>query len=217
MNILAIETATKACSASLYKNGEVFTEFTLAPQKHANLILEMVQSVLQQASIQGEELDSLALSEGPGAFTGVRVAAGVVQGLAFAWNKPVVSISTLEALIWQAYEQTELTHWVGCLDARMKEVYCQTGYIKEDILIVEPAKLVSLKDAEIILQEKNATGDILSEYPSLVKMTQKWLDLYPSAEAIAKIASQRINQAMLVTECLPVPIYLRNNVAEKKR
>lgn len=216
MNILAIDTSTKACSASVYKDGKVFSKFAIAPQKHANFILEMIENVLQQANIQGENLDYLALSEGPGAFTGVRIAAGVVQGLAFAWNKPVVSVSTLEALIWQAYEQTGLTHWVGCLDARMKEVYCQTGYIEEGVLVSKPAKLMSLKEAEIVLQDTNAIGDILPEYPNLVKMTQKWLEAYPAAEAIANIASQRISQAILVTNKLPVPVYLRNNIAKKK-
>ncbi len=217
MNILAIETATKACSASIYKNGEMFTVFELAPQKHANLILSMVQTVLQQAGLQGEELNAIALSEGPGAFTGVRIAAGVVQGLAFGWDKPVISVSTLEALIWQAYEQTGLTAWIGCLDARMKEVYCQVGYVKEGVMVAEPARLVSLTEAEFILQGKNAIGDILQEYPDLVKNSIEWLEAYPTAEAIAKIAAQRMSQAVLLTDKIPVPVYLRNNIAEKKK
>lgn len=217
MNVLAIETATKACSACLLKDGEVFSRFELAPQKHANLILGMVEAIMVEAQIQGTDIDLIALSEGPGAFTGVRVATGVVQGLAFGWQVPVLGVSTLEALIWQAYESTGQTHWVACLDARMKEVYCQTGRVEKGKLVSQKPVLVSLEKAEPILRDQSATGDIHQEYPGLVKMAYSWQENLPTAEAIAKIAEQRADKAVLVTNKVPVPVYLRNNVAEKKK
>lgn len=217
MNVLAIETATKACSACLLKDGVAFSRFELAPQKHANLILSMVESIMMEAKVEGSDIDLIALSEGPGAFTGVRVATGVVQGLAFGWQAPVLGVSTLEALIWQAYESTGQTHWVACLDARMKEVYCQIGEIKEGCLVSQDAVLLSIEQAEQILRDQSATGDIHQEYPGLVKMAESWQENLPTAEAIAKIAAQRAEKAVLVTDKVPVPVYLRNNVAEKKK
>ncbi|BBP43783.1 tRNA (adenosine(37)-N6)-threonylcarbamoyltransferase complex dimerization subunit type 1 TsaB [Thiosulfativibrio zosterae] len=217
MNILAIETATQACSASVYKEGVLFSRFEMAPQKHANLILGMVEAVLAEASLLPGQLDALAFSEGPGAFTGVRVATGVIQGLAYGWQKPVIGVSTLEALIWQAYEATGKTEWQACLDARMKEVYCQKGSVVDGRLVSEPTELVSLEIAEQRLQDKNGVGDIALEYPDLVEMTAFWQADLPKAAAIAMIASQRMDQACSVLEKVPVPVYLRNNVAEKKK
>lgn len=217
MNILAIETATQACSASVYKDGELFTHFEMAPQKHANLILSMVQKVLDEAQINPADLDAVAYSEGPGAFTGVRIATGVIQGLAFGWQKPVIAVSTLEALIWQAYKATGKTQWVASLDARMKEVYCQEGEIVNGVLHAQPAQLLNLDAAEALLSGQNGVGDIAIEYPGLVKNSAFWQVELPSAQAIAEVASQRLDAAKSVVTHIPVPVYLRNNVAEKKK
>lgn len=220
MKILAIETATKACSASLIIDGNCYSEFEIAPQKHANLILAMIDSLLTQQEMTGQDLDAVAFSEGPGAFTGVRVATGVIQGLAYGWQKPVIAVSTLEALLWQAHESKTLPEHstlVACLDARMKEIYWQEGLVENGILLSQPAELISLSEAEKRLQGQYAIGDISSEYPDLVKNCAFWQESLPTAEAIAKVASQRIEKAVLVTDKVPVPVYLRNNVAEKKK
>lgn len=217
MKILAIETATQACSASVYKDGELFTHFEMAPQKHANLILGMVQKVLDDAQLNPNELDAVAYSEGPGAFTGVRIATGVIQGLAFGWQKPVIAVSTLEALIWQAYQATGKTQWVASLDARMQEVYCQVGEIVNGVLVSQPAQLLGLDAAQALLNGQNGVGDIALEYPGLVKNSAFWQVELPSAQAIAEVASQRFDAAKSVMTHIPVPVYLRNNVAEKKK
>ena len=98
LQILAIETSTAACSAALCIGGEVLERYALAPRQHAALILPMIESVLAEAGIGVQALDALAFGRGPGAFTGVRIAAGIVQGIAFAAELPVVPVSTLAAL-----------------------------------------------------------------------------------------------------------------------
>lgn len=220
MRILALDASTKACSVSLLVDGRFYTQFEMAPQRHANLILGMVEKVLQQADITGESLDALAFSDGPGAFTGVRIAAGVVQGLAYGWQKPVISVTSLEALAWQAWQQTQVSPVFAGLDARMKELYCQVCTIEQGCLSSESPKLLAEQDALSFLNSSPVelgVGDIRSEFPAVADALPQWVDAYPSAEAVAAIASQRIQDAKPVTEQVPVPLYLRNDVAEKPR
>jgi tRNA threonylcarbamoyladenosine biosynthesis protein TsaB len=220
--ILAIETSTKACSAALLTQGGTYEVFELAPQKHADRILSMVMDVLAQGGCSAQDLDCLAYANGPGAFTGVRIAAGVIQGLGFGWQKPVIGISTLEALIHQAWsKRPDLADqtWIGCLDARMKEVYWQAGHRSESgQLVAQPAEMLGLEAASLRVNEQTVTGQILG-IGDLIWALPEWEDAfsvfvpaYPRARDVAAVAAQRLDQARLVTESLPQPIYLRNQV-----
>ncbi|MGB5456905.1 MAG: tRNA (adenosine(37)-N6)-threonylcarbamoyltransferase complex dimerization subunit type 1 TsaB, partial [Gammaproteobacteria bacterium] len=98
MKILAVDTATEACSAALYLDGEIHQQFRVAPREHSHIILPMIDQLLSDSGIRVSDLDVLAFGRGPGSFMGVRIAAGVAQGIAFAWDLPVVPISTLAAI-----------------------------------------------------------------------------------------------------------------------
>lgn len=100
--ILAIETATDACSVALSTAEKIFTEYVIEPQAHSKLLLGMVQSVCKQADIALPQVQAFAFGKGPGSFTGLRIAASVVQGLAFGSNKPVIAVSSLQVLAQQA-------------------------------------------------------------------------------------------------------------------
>ena len=121
--VLAIETASAACSAALYIDGQVEERYALAPRQHAALILPMVESLLASAELTVSGLDALAFGQGPGAFTGVRIAASAAQGIAFAADLPVVPVSTLAAQACGAMRDTNGAHAMVALDARMDEVY----------------------------------------------------------------------------------------------
>lgn len=123
MKLLAIDTVTEACSAALWLEGEVQERFELAPRRHTSLILPMVQELLANAGVSLAQLDAIAVDRGPGSFTGVRIGTGVVQGLAYAADLPVVPVSSLATLAQTVWQQCGHQHVLALIDARMQEVY----------------------------------------------------------------------------------------------
>lgn len=119
MKLLALDTSTEFCSAALWLDGAVSADGVQAGQRHSELLLPMIDGLLVQAGVTLADLDAIAFGEGPGSFTGLRIACGVAQGLAFGADKPVVGIGTLLALAEASGARTAAC----CLDARMQEVY----------------------------------------------------------------------------------------------
>ena len=120
MKLLAVDTSTELCSAALWVDGEISFEAVHAGQRHSELLIPMIDRLLRDAGLELRGLDAIAYGEGPGSFTGLRIACGVVQGLAFGARLPVVGVGTLAALA-QAVDAPQI---VCCLDARMQQVYC---------------------------------------------------------------------------------------------
>jgi len=107
MKLLAVETATEACSAALYIDGIVTERFELTPKEHTRLILPMIDSLMADAGLKPQQLDALAFGCGPGSFTGVRIATGVIQGIAFGADLPVVPVSTLAAIAQDFFDNNK--------------------------------------------------------------------------------------------------------------
>lgn len=218
MNVLAIETSTANCAVSLVGDQVDFSLQQHAPQQHAQLILPMVEQVLAQAGLLPKDIDVLAFGEGPGAFTGLRIAAGVIQGLALGWDKPVIAVSSLHALAYQAFMQSkgndEARSWLACLDARMGEVYTQFCSFSAEgqLLNYSTAELVK---ADMISPQKTGygVGDIKQAYPQIAALFDSWVDDVPNAHAIAQLARQRPEQALSLNQQMPQPIYLRPSVS----
>jgi len=123
MKALALDTATEACSVALILDGAVHARFVDAPREHGERLFGLLDEVLAEAGAGLGDLDVLVLARGPGAFTGVRIAAGAVQGLALACDLPVIAVSTLTALAQGAWRVHGVTHCLPAIDARMGEVY----------------------------------------------------------------------------------------------
>jgi len=228
--ILAIESSTPACSVALRYEGHLFLRYEILPQKHAQRLLEMVDEVLTEAGIKGESIHLLAYGEGPGAFTGIRIAAGVIQGLALGWDKPVVAISSLEAMIQASIsaQTTEDARLKCCamLDARMGEVYLQCGEYTPDLnqwQYDEVRLLLPDQAEEYIVAKKELTlgvGDIQKVMPSLAELFPKWGEVLPSAEGVLLVAESKGAKGAkgakgdLLINKIPLPVYLRNNIAD---
>jgi tRNA threonylcarbamoyladenosine biosynthesis protein TsaB len=121
--VLALETATTACSAAIWRNGEVHQEYSVVPRRHNAEILGMVDRVTAAAGIGRADLEGIAVGIGPGSFTGLRIAAGVAQGIAYGLNLPAVPVSTLRAVAARAGRELGVRRVLAVLDARRNEVY----------------------------------------------------------------------------------------------
>lgn len=119
MKLLAIETATEACSIAVFADGEIIERFEIAPRRHTELALPWAEALLAEAGIAKSQLDAIAVGRGPGAFTGVRLAIALAQGIALALDRPLLPVSTLAALAMQASGDSIL----AAIDARMGEIY----------------------------------------------------------------------------------------------
>jgi len=123
MKILAIETASDACSCAVYVDGKLFQQYALRPKQHAQTLLGDIDVLLTEAGVDKRELDAIAFGRGPGAFTGVRIAVAVAQGIAYGLQCPVIPVSCLAALAYGVYREFNTTHIIAAVDARMNEIY----------------------------------------------------------------------------------------------
>ena len=226
LKLLALDTSTEACSAALSIDGVITQKYRLAPREHTHLILGMIENLLEDAGLKSSEIDVMAFGRGPGSFMGVRVAAGVVQGIAFAHSIPVVPVSTLAALASVAMEETGKTQVLAAIDARMKEVYWgayhqnEAGQIvlqaEECVVAPDKAPIPATGDWVTAGTGWASYGDIMK--PVLGERCIGCLDeCFPSAEAVAKLALLSYENGAAVSAAEAVPVYLRDNVASKPK
>ncbi|PRI54099.1 tRNA threonylcarbamoyladenosine biosynthesis protein TsaB, partial [Haemophilus influenzae] len=123
LTLLALDTSTEACSVALLYRGEKTHINELAQRTHTKRILPMIDEILANSGLGLNQVDALAFGRGPGSFTGVRVGAGIAQGLAFGADLPVIPISNLTAMAQAAFELHQAENVVAAIDARMNEVY----------------------------------------------------------------------------------------------
>ncbi|MCC3749918.1 MAG: tRNA (adenosine(37)-N6)-threonylcarbamoyltransferase complex dimerization subunit type 1 TsaB [Halorhodospira halophila] len=121
--IVALETATEGCSVAVYRDGDIFEHSEEAPRRHTARLLPMLEAVMAEAGIRGEQVSAVAFGQGPGAFAGVRLAASSAQGLCTAWGVPALPVSTLAALAEGARRRHGAGQVLAALDARMGQVY----------------------------------------------------------------------------------------------
>ena len=225
MKILAIDTATEACSAALHIDNVVTIKYEVVSRKHAKLILTMVDELLSESELSLTQLDALAFGRGPGAFTGVRIATGIIQGLAMSADLPVVPVSTLAALAQGVISESKQ---VACaIDARMGEVYWALYQANEgEIMQLVGTERVCLPDSVNI-----PATDPIAEMGSWLGVGSGWETYetklrermgntligfrqgdYPSAEAVCTIAADAYQRGDTVDAAEALPVYLRDKV-----
>jgi tRNA threonylcarbamoyladenosine biosynthesis protein TsaB len=222
MQILAIDTSTEFLSLALWLDGRVLSSDIYAGQTHSQQILPTLRILLDEAKIELTALDGIAFGAGPGSFTGLRIACGVAQGLAFGANLPVVAVSTLQALA----QQSEADKVIACLDARMGEIY-HAAYKKHNGEWLEVSAPALFKPEEapklsgsnwvgvgtgwLVYPEVLQTvyGEQLHEVPAPDH------SFHPTATSIAELALPSFEAGLARPAHEAAPIYIRNKVALK--
>jgi len=223
MRLLAVDTSTEHCSAALLgvRDG-VTLRCALAGRRHAELLLPMIDELLSAAGWPLADLDGLAFGRGPGGFTGLRLAAGVVQGLAFASGLRVAGVSSLAAVAFQVPGHAGQPVLV-CNDARMGELYVGLYTVHEDRVValdvervVPPATILALAG-----QARHVAGNGLAAHPdlrsALVRAGLQIHDsLYPRADAVGALALREFAQGNVVMAGDVVPVYVRDDVVKAR-
>lgn len=220
MNLLAIETATETCSVALGVNGEVLERFEHAPRQHAEMLLPWVQMLLAEAGIGFSALDAIAFSRGPGSFTSLRIGIGVVQGLAWGSDLPVIPVSSLAATA-QTVACTGIKSALVALDARMNEVF--TGLFETDatgiMMPVGEEKVCSPMDVQPPDSRVHGVGIGFERYPALRQMAAQLAGVrantWPSASSVLVLARAWLADNKALPAAQAQPVYLRDNVAHK--
>ncbi|UVE16729.1 tRNA (adenosine(37)-N6)-threonylcarbamoyltransferase complex dimerization subunit type 1 TsaB [Pseudomonas sp. LS44] len=220
--LLALDTATEACSVALLHDGKVISHYEVIPRLHAQRLLPMIQALLAEGGVAMSALDAIAFGRGPGAFTGVRIAIGVVQGLAFGLDRPVLPVSNLAVLAQRAMREHGAQQVAAAIDARMDEVYwgCYRAEQGEMRLAGSEAVLAP----ELASLPRDAAGDWFGAgtgwgtFAARLNVPVSGQDgaMLPHAEDLLRLASF----AWARGEALPAdqaqPIYLRDKVATPK-
>ncbi|MGP1573217.1 tRNA (adenosine(37)-N6)-threonylcarbamoyltransferase complex dimerization subunit type 1 TsaB [Aggregatibacter segnis] len=232
VTLLALDTATEACSVALLRGGEKTHLAQFAQREHTKHILPMVDEILAQAGITLHQVDALVFGRGPGSFTGVRIGAGIAQGLAFGADLPVIPVSNLAAMAQAAYAQYQAENVLTAIDARMNEVYFaqwQAQKVRSDFgefldwqpVIAEQVCSPSKAIEQVVQQHReNAVlaGTGWAAYPelndaNLGKATEITL---PSALYMLDLALPKWFAGETISPLEIEPIYLRNEVTWKK-
>jgi len=216
VNLLAVETSTELCSVALLRDGELFVEEAVAENRHSELLAPMVRRVLGRARLSARQMDAFAFGQGPGSFTGIRIACGVVQGLAFAAGRPVVPVPSLLALA----EQSNESRVVAALDARMGEAYI-AAYSRgaEDWDEVIAPRLADASGLPPLPGRRwAATGSGFDRHAWLRDAYRESVEMrfegdLPRAGSVARIGARRFARGGAVGAEQAAPLYLRDKVA----
>jgi tRNA threonylcarbamoyladenosine biosynthesis protein TsaB len=223
MKILAIDTATEACSAALWQDGAVYERFVERPQGHGELILGMIDGLLAETGLTLNDLDGLAFGQGPGSFTGVRIAVAVAQGIGFGSALPLLPVSNLAALAQRCYREYGVRRVLPALDARMGEVYfgiykIQGGYARAVVLdqVISPDRLPLPEDRNWLGVGRGwaAYGKVMRERLA-EHLTNVVPEMLCSAQDIASLAVPALREGRAISPEAAVPLYLRDQVTHK--
>lgn len=223
VNLLAIDTATEQCSVALSYGAHCIHRCVQTPRGHAELVLPMVQELMSEAGLVFTQLHAIAFGRGPGAFTGVRIAIGVAQGLAFAAELPLLPISDLAAVAQQAASKVPVgAQILVCMDARMGEVYAGVFDLAADGM-VQPKDSEQVCAPERILIAADAVqvglGTGFRAYPSLRQRYSGITlvdDALPRATEIARLGVRDWHAGLAISAELAAPVYLRDQVVHVK-
>ena len=224
--ILALDASTDACSVALYIDGVSRHIFELAAKSHTQRLLPMVDEILRAENCSLQDLDAIAYGRGPGSFTGLRICMGVVQGLAFGANLPVIPVSTLQAMVqgFMVDNPNVSLPLLVALDARMDEIYW--GLFNADKILTALSEEFVMKPVDVCEQKivTNLAQQFIAigpgwHYPELQKIIPAQIveHVHPNAKDILTLAVDAFQKGQAISVLDAQPVYLRDSVSWKKR
>jgi tRNA threonylcarbamoyladenosine biosynthesis protein TsaB len=220
VNILALDTSTEACSVAIWSDGAVTDLFEYGTQ-HSERILAMVDELLAESGFALARFDAIAFGRGPGSFTGLRIGAGVAQGLAFGADIPVAPISSLAALA----QGVDAPRVLAAFDARMNQIY-SGAYVRNAQGIVELAGNESVAaPLDVTLPEGNGwvgAGNGWDQYHVALlehlsgRITDWRKQVHPFARDVARLGALAVQAGKAIAAEQALPVYVRDDVAVKQ-
>jgi tRNA threonylcarbamoyladenosine biosynthesis protein TsaB len=215
MRLLAIEASTPTASCALWTDGVVSERVCAADRNSSETLLPAIMGLLAEHQLGLAQLDGIAFGAGPGSFTGLRVAAGITQGLAFPFDLPVAPIETLAAVAWASGAERAL----AMLDARMQEIYA-ASYQRQGGRLRRLGELQVARPESLLLPDTAAgwtvCGNAWLAYPALAGRLQGWSLMaasLPMASAIAELGSHVFADGGALAADFAQPVYVRDKVA----
>ncbi len=224
MKLLAIDTSTEACSAALLIADEISERYRLAPREHTQFILPMIDELMSEAGLTPGDLNVVAFGRGPGAFTGLRIAASVAQGIAFAADLPVVPVSSLAALAQGVCREMGYARVLAAIDARIQEVYWGAYQRDEHGLVRLCGKELVCSPLQVPLPSEDDWFGAGSGWGAYLAPLRQRLGValsawegqrYPAARDVAVLAAAGYRRGVAVDAEQALPVYLRDEVAFK--
>lgn len=210
---LALDTTGQGCHVALRHEGKITVRSDMTAQSHAKLLLPMIDDLLHEAGITQQSLSGIIYTQGPGSFTGVRVGVSVVQGMCLALDIPNLGVSSLQALAWQAYQQTGNACVAAMIDARMQQAYWGVyrwqhyQVIQPDGLIF-PTQLAAVDHIDLIAGDVALLASQAESLPILMPMMIE-------VSALFSLVDNGISAGFMSwSKALALPVYLRNDVVD---
>lgn len=224
MRLMALDTSSLACSVALSVDGDVAERHATAPREHTQLLMPMIKALLEETGLSPEQLDAIVLGNGPGSFIGLRIAASVAQGIAFAADLRIVPVSSMAAVAAQVMAESDAAEVIVAQDAHVGEVYLGgfrrgAGSLPRSSIeerLQAPGAIAEL--AADAAPSRVAAGCGWRQYPELLEANQAYFDgvseiLYPAARYLLPIGGLLLREGGGVAPQEIVPTYLRETVA----
>jgi len=220
--IFALDSASESCSVALYDESASYSRSHTSSRGHGDAILQMMRQLLDETGYTKNSIDVLAFGRGPGAFTSLRVGAGIIQGLAVGMDRPVVAISSLAALAHGVFRTQHRQRTVVAIDARMGQVYhaayetCLLG----DSVLIDDEKVSDPSQLTWPNGDWSAVGNGWQVYENDIEHSKDLqylgVGVEDSALDVAYLSLKDASEGKAVSAELAIPVYIRNKVAHKK-
>ena len=224
--ILAIETATDTCSIAVSIDGKIRECHEVAPRQHNELLFSMLKELLPDGTLREQGIDLVAYGCGPGSFTGLRIAASAVQGLAYSCGLPAVAVPTLAILAQNALRRGEVSaaDTILCaLDARVNEVYSAVYQYKDKRPVLRDGPWACSPENLALDMSGSLTvvgdgGRFLEQFPEplRVSVVATLIDIMPRARDMIPIALAKFQNGEIQSPGQVQPVYVRDEISWKK-